>query len=54
MLFASSPSCQGPSLRTLSLNVFVASLSFHHFVLGASVTKSAGSEKSPPTDSVAF
>jgi hypothetical protein len=24
MLFASPPSCQGPSLRTLSLNVFTA------------------------------
>jgi hypothetical protein len=35
MLFASPPSCQGPSLKTLSLNVFAASsLSFHHFVLG--------------------
>jgi hypothetical protein len=36
MLFASPPSCQGPSLRTLSLNVFAtSSLSFHHFVLDA-------------------
>jgi hypothetical protein len=36
MLFASPPSCQGPSLRTLSLNVFDASsLSFHHFALDA-------------------
>jgi hypothetical protein len=35
VLFASPPSCQGPSLRTLSLNGFMASsLSFHHFVLG--------------------
>jgi hypothetical protein len=35
MLFASPP-CQGPFLRTLSLNVFTASfLSFYHFVLGA-------------------
>jgi hypothetical protein len=34
MLFASPPSCQGPSLSTLSLNIFAASsLSFHHFVL---------------------
>jgi hypothetical protein len=34
MLFASPPSCQGPSLRTLYLNIFAASfLSFHHFVL---------------------
>jgi hypothetical protein len=36
MLFASPPLCQGHSLRTLFLNVFVASfLSFHHFILGA-------------------
>jgi hypothetical protein len=36
MLFASPPSCQGSSLRILSLNVFTASsLSFHHFVLDA-------------------
>jgi hypothetical protein len=36
MLFASPPSCQGPSLRTFFLNVFDASfLGFHHFVLGA-------------------
>jgi hypothetical protein len=36
MLFVSFPSCQGPSLRTLSLNVFaISSLSFHHFVLDA-------------------
>jgi hypothetical protein len=36
MLFTSPPSCQGPSLRTLSSNVFAASsLSFHHFVHGA-------------------
>jgi hypothetical protein len=36
MLFASPPSCQGPFLMTLSLNIFAASsLSFHHFVLGA-------------------
>src|SRR6266540_1315236 len=33
MLFASSPSSQGPSLSTLSLKVCAASpLSFHHFV----------------------
>jgi hypothetical protein len=36
MLFASPPSCQGPSLRALSLSIFAdSSLSFHHFVLGA-------------------
>jgi hypothetical protein len=36
MLFASPPSCQWPSLRTLFLNIFAASsLSFHHFVLDA-------------------
>jgi hypothetical protein len=36
MLFTSPPLCQGPSLRTLSLNIFAASsLSFHHFILGA-------------------
>jgi hypothetical protein len=35
MLLASPPSCQGPSLRTLSLNIFTASsLNFHHFVIG--------------------
>jgi hypothetical protein len=36
MLFTSPPSCQGSSLRTLSLNVFAtSSLSFYHFVLSA-------------------
>jgi hypothetical protein len=36
MLLASPPSCQGPSLRTLFLNIFaVSSLSFHHFVICA-------------------
>jgi hypothetical protein len=36
MLFASPPSCQGLSLRTLFLNIFAtSSLGFHHFVLSA-------------------
>jgi hypothetical protein len=36
MLFASPPSCQRPSLRTLFLNIFTtSSLSFHHFIIGA-------------------
>src|SRR6266540_2720867 len=34
MLFASSPSSQGPSLSTLSLKVCAPSpLSFHHFII---------------------
>jgi hypothetical protein len=36
MLFTPPPLCQGPSLSSLSLNIFAASsLSFHHFVLDA-------------------
>jgi hypothetical protein len=36
MLFASPPLCQGPSLRTLSMNVLAASsLSFYYFVNSA-------------------